>query len=177
MHRCPDIRASGRSSAARRGVQAVARQSLRERVESVTLDAYGVDEESTAFLTVFGDAVALPCPAKILDIDVEVLAFDIAGDERGGLVARCQHVEGCPGVVSLADIRFGLDTVAAWLRAAFRTWLGLRACPGLVRLGAWRLGADKGMRTMTKGSPTESFRQHGDRMSWGFMQIATNLLA
>lgn len=130
------MRPSGRSSAGRRSVQAVARQSLRELIESVTLDAYGVDEELTAFLTVFGDAVALPCPAKLLEIDVEVLAFDFEGDERRGLVARCQHVEGRPGVVSLADVRFGRDTVAAWLHAAFRTWLGLKAFPAR-RPAAW----------------------------------------
>lgn len=107
----------------------VADQSLGELIESVTLDAYGVDEELTAFLTVFGDAVKLPCPAKILDIDVEVLVFDFEGDERRGLVARCQRAGGRPAVVGLADVRFGRDTVAAWLHAAFRTWLGLKAFP------------------------------------------------
>lgn len=107
----------------------VADQSLGELIESVTLDAYGVDEELTAFLTVFGDAVKLPCPAKILDIDVEVQVFDFEGDERRGLVARCQRAGGRPGVVALADVRFGRDTVAAWLHAAFRTWLGLKAFP------------------------------------------------
>jgi hypothetical protein len=32
-------------------------------------------------------------------------------------------------VVLLADVRFEPGTVAAWLRAAFRKWLGLRASP------------------------------------------------
>jgi hypothetical protein len=111
-------------------VQAVAGQSLDELIDSVTLDAYGADEELTAFLTVFDDAVELPCPANVLDIDVDVLAFDFEGDERRGLVARCQRVGGRSSyVVSLADIRFERDSVAAWLHAAFRTWLGLETFP------------------------------------------------
>jgi hypothetical protein len=107
----------------------VPRQSLSQLIDAITLDAYGTDEELTGFLTVFDEQVALPCVAQILDVEVEVLAFDLEGDERRGLVAPCRRVGGCSGVVSLADVRFEPGTVAAWLHAAFRKWLGLRAFP------------------------------------------------
>jgi hypothetical protein len=60
----------------------VPRQPLSELIDAITLDAYGTDEQLTAFLTVFDEQVALPCAAKVLDIEVEVLGFDLEGDER-----------------------------------------------------------------------------------------------
>jgi hypothetical protein len=107
----------------------VPRESLSQLIESITVDAYGADEQLTGFLTVFNEEVTLPCAAKVLDVDVEVLGFDVEGDERRGLVARCRRIGGRPGVVSLADVRFESGTVAAWLHAALRNWLGLRAFP------------------------------------------------
>ncbi len=46
----------------------------------------------------------MPCGAKVLDIEVEVLGFDLEGDDRRGLMARCRRVGGRPGVVSLIDV-------------------------------------------------------------------------
>ena len=102
---------------------------MSELVESIIVDACGSDEQLTAFLTVFDEQVDLPCAAQILGIDVEVLAFDLEGDERRGLVARCRPLGGSAGVVSLADVRFESGTVAAWLHAAFRSWMGLNTFP------------------------------------------------
>lgn len=104
-------------------------QSLDELIEFVTVDTYGVDEQLTAILVSFGDEVTLPCSGTVLDIDVEVIGFGIEGDERRGLVARCRRAGGRPGVVALADVRFESGTVAAWLHAAFRAWLGLETFP------------------------------------------------
>ena len=87
-------------------------QSLRELVDSITVDAYGAEEQLTAFYTVLEEEVSLPCAAKILDVDVEVLAFDLEGDERRGVVARCRQPGGTTGVVSLVDVRFESGTVA-----------------------------------------------------------------
>jgi len=70
------------------------RQSLSDLVDIITLDAYGVDEQLSGFLTAFDERVRVPCAAKVLDVDVEVLGFDIEGDERRGLVARCHRVGG-----------------------------------------------------------------------------------
>ncbi len=71
----------------------------------------------------------MPCPATVLDLPVEVLAFDVEGDERRGLVARCGRDAKRVGVVSLADVRFEPGSVAAWLHAAHRGWLGLAPFP------------------------------------------------
>ena len=91
---------------------------LSELIESVTVDAYGTDEQLAAFLTAFSEEVPVPCPATVLDLPVEVLAFGIEGDERRGLVARCGHEGRRAGVVSLTDVRFEPGSVAAWLHAA-----------------------------------------------------------
>lgn len=117
-------------------VVGVTGQSLNELVESIIVDAYGPDEQLTAFLTVFEEQVDRPCAARILGADVEVLAFDLEGDERRGLVARCRRPGGPTDVVSLADLRFESGTVAAWLHAAFRSWRGLEPFPAR-RPGGW----------------------------------------
>jgi hypothetical protein len=101
-------------------------QSLSELVDSIVVDAYGTDEQLMAFLTVFDDEVDLPCAAQILGVEIEVVAFDLEGDERRGLVVRCCRNGGATDVVSLADVRFEFGTIAAWLHAAFRAWLGLK---------------------------------------------------
>jgi hypothetical protein len=93
-----------------------------ELIDAITVDAYGTDEELTAFLTVFDGQVALPCVALVLDVEVEVLGFDLEGDERRGLVPPCRRMGVRPGVVSLADVCFEPGMVAAWLHAAFRKW-------------------------------------------------------
>ena len=108
---------------------AMPRESLRDLVEFITVDAYGTDEQLSGFLTVFDEQVRVPCSARVLDVDVEVLGFCVEGDDRRGLVARCRRPGGRAGVVSLADVRFEPGAVAAWLHAAFRSWLGLKAFP------------------------------------------------
>jgi hypothetical protein len=37
-------------------------------VDAITVDAYGADEQLTAFYTVFDEAVSLSCAAKVLDL-------------------------------------------------------------------------------------------------------------
>lgn len=104
--------------------------SLAELVESVIVDAYGDAEQLTAFLTVFDEEVRTPCSATVLDTTLSVVGFDWEGDERRGLVVRCRrHDGGGVQVVSLADVRFESGTVAAWLHAGYRTWLGLDPFP------------------------------------------------
>ncbi len=120
----------------RRSLVAVPRESLSQLVDAITLGAYGTDEQLTAFLTVFDEQVAVPCGANVLDIEVEVLGFDLEGSDRRGLVARCRRVGGRPGVAWLIDVCFEPATVVAWLHAAFRSWLGLRAFPAR-RLPGW----------------------------------------
>jgi hypothetical protein len=99
-------------------------QSLAELIDEITLDAYDLCEQLSGFLQVFVDEVTVPVPGAVLDIPVEITGFDFEGDERRGLVAQCQH-EGGTGTVSLVDVRFEPHSVAGWLHAAYRTWLGL----------------------------------------------------
>lgn len=110
-----------------RSLVCVSSQPLHELIETVTVDAYEAEEQLTAFPTVFAEEVTLPCAARILDIDVEVVGFDVEGDDRRGVVARCRRGGGPPGVVALADVRFEPATVVAWLHAALWTWVGLEA--------------------------------------------------
>ena len=97
-------------------------------IDEITVDAQDVDEQLMAFLQVFLDEVAVPAPATLLDIVVEVTGFDSEGDERRGLVAHCRHGDRA-GTVSLADLRLDPQSIAGWLHAAYRTWLCLPPFP------------------------------------------------
>ena len=99
-------------------------RALSELIESIIVDAYGTDEQLAAFLGAFSEEVRVPCAATVLDIPVEIVRFDIEGDERRGLVARCGREAKPAGVVSLTDVRFEPGTTAAWLHAAHRSRLG-----------------------------------------------------
>lgn len=100
------------------------RVALQQLIDDITVDAYGDGEQLGAFLDAF-EEVDLPCPAVLLHVPVDVVRIDFTGDERRGLTARCRH-EGRAEEVSLADLRFQPGSVAAWIHAAYRTWLGLR---------------------------------------------------
>ena len=108
-----------------RSVAGVPSRALSELIESVTVDAHGTDEQLTAFLFAFCEEVRVPCAATVPDLPVEIVRSDIEGDERWGLVARCGREAKRAGVVSLADVHFEPGSVAAWLHAAYRSWLGL----------------------------------------------------
>ena len=108
-----------------RSLAGVPSRALSELIESVLVDAYGTDEQLAAFLGAFSEEVRVPRAATVLDIPVETVRFDIEGDERRGLVARCGREVKPPGVVALADLRLEPGTTAAWLHAGYRSWLGL----------------------------------------------------
>jgi hypothetical protein len=112
-------------------------QSLGELIDEITIDAHDVDEQLSGFLQTLQDEVAVPVPAFVLGIVVDVVGFDLEGDGRRGLVAQCRHA-GVGGTLSLADVRFKTGSVAAWLHAAYRTWLGLPPFPAQ-QPSNWRL--------------------------------------
>ena len=103
-------------------------QSLVVLIDEITLDAYDLYEQLSGFLQVFSDEVTVPALRTVLHVPVEVTGFDFEGDERRGLVAQCRH-DGGAGTVSLVDVRFEPHSVAGWLHAAYRTWLGLPSFP------------------------------------------------
>jgi hypothetical protein len=103
-------------------------QNLERLIEEITVDACDLYEQLWGFLQVFSDETTVPAPSTVLDFPVEVTGFDFEGDERRGLVAKCRHGGGT-GTVSLVDVRFEPHSVAGWLHAAYRTWLGLPPFP------------------------------------------------
>jgi hypothetical protein len=96
---------------------------LDELVAAITVDAYG-DEPHTAFLAVFDEEVTLPAAASMLGMPVEVVGFDYL-DDRYGIVAKC-HRDGSTQDLAVVDLIFPPDSVAAWVQAAYRRWLGLK---------------------------------------------------
>lgn len=103
-------------------------RSLAQLIDEIIVDAYDTDEQLSGFLQVFQDEVTVPVSATVLGIAIEVAGFDLEGDERRGLVARCRH-PGAAGTIALADVHFEPDSVAGWLHAAYRTWLCLPQFP------------------------------------------------
>ena len=96
-------------------------------ITEITVDAYGEDEQSTAFLQAFTDEVDTPVTALVLGTEIEVIGFDYH-DERHGIVAACRR-DGAQQELAAADLIFPPDTPAAWIQAAYRRWLGLKPHP------------------------------------------------
>ncbi len=101
---------------------------LAQLIDETTVDSHDTAEQLSGFLQVFQDEAVTPISATVLGVAVEVVGFDLEGDERRGLIARCRHPGGT-GTVALADVHFGRGSVAGWLHAAYRTWLCLRPFP------------------------------------------------
>ena len=100
-------------------------------IEIITVDAYGDDEQYTAFLTVIEDQTTFPIAATLLGTAVTVTAFDYLDPARG-LTATCSGPDG-KGEVSLAGLVFAPDTVTAWIHAAYRHYLRLKPFPATPR--------------------------------------------
>ncbi|MFN2537305.1 MAG: hypothetical protein ABR549_04025 [Mycobacteriales bacterium] len=113
-------------------------QSLEELTSGIVVDAYVIDEQLSSFCQVFVDEVELPHTAMVLGVAIDVLGFDYPADERRGLTARCRDRQ-VEQEVSLVDLSFPQDSVAAWIHAAFRDWLGLTTFPARQPSG-WALG-------------------------------------
>jgi hypothetical protein len=103
-------------------------QDVEQLIDEITLDAYDLYEQLSGFLQAFSDEVTVPALGTVVHFPVEVTGFDLEGEERRGLVAQCRH-EGGAGAVSRVDVRFERHSVAGWLHAAYRTWLGLPSFP------------------------------------------------
>ncbi len=104
-------------------------------IADITVDAYGDDEPQTAFLEAFNQEVRLPAAATVLGMPVDVVGFDYR-DERQGIIARCRR-DGARQGLTVVDLFFPPDTVAAWVQAAYRRWLGLDPHPYDMPAG-WR---------------------------------------
>lgn len=97
---------------------------LQRRIEEVTVDAYGDDEQLESFACVLDELLERPLPATVLGAPVEVLSVQTGG-YRQGLRARCRRA-GQQWEVTLVDVAFGpdVDPELALTLAAYRRWLG-----------------------------------------------------
>jgi hypothetical protein len=111
---------------------------LEQLIDEMLADAYGLDEQLSAFCQVFVDEVNVPHSAITLGMEIEVLGFDYPADERRGLVARCR-LGSVEQELSLVDVCFPADSVAGWVHAAYRTWMGLSTFPAYQPAG-WTWG-------------------------------------
>lgn len=102
-------------------------------IEMIIVDAYDDADQLSAFVTVFEEEVTLPAVASLLGSPVTMLEFDYAETLRGPFV-RCRGAHG-EGEVALADVCFPVDTVAAWIHAAYRHYLGLEPFAATPRPG------------------------------------------
>jgi hypothetical protein len=101
-------------------------------IEEIIVDAYGENEQLSAFRQTFEDEVPMPADAFVIGEPVSVIAIDYAGNERRGLTARCRREDGSEHVVAAADIVFPRGSNGALHLAAYRKWLGLAPNPATV---------------------------------------------
>lgn len=105
-------------------------------VSDITVDAYDVAEQITAFHAVISSEVEEPVWATIVGVPVLVLDADIR-DTGLEMTAHCRH-DGDEQEICFTDLVFPPDTIAAWIHAAYRRLLGLKPFPASIPAG-WRL--------------------------------------
>lgn len=94
-------------------------------IEEIIVDAYGDDEQLTAFQVAFEDDVPVPAEAFVIGEPVSVIKIDYDGNERRGLTATCRREDGSKYVVAACDVVFPKGSSGARHVAAYRRWLGL----------------------------------------------------
>ena len=98
---------------------------LDELIESITVDAYGDDEQLWAFRQAFEDDVALPADGFVIGEPVSVVTIDYDGNTRRGLTAWCRRQDGSEHLVAASDVVLPKDSSGKRHVAAYRRWLGL----------------------------------------------------
>ncbi|HBN07792.1 MAG TPA: cytoplasmic protein [Cyanobacteria bacterium UBA8530] len=98
-------------------------------IETITVDAYGDDEQFWAFRQAFEDKISVPVDGFVIGEPVSVIEFDYEGNERRGLTARCRRDDGSEHVVSASEIVLPQRSLGASYVAAYRKWQGLDPYP------------------------------------------------
>jgi hypothetical protein len=103
---------------------------VNELMERVIVDAYGDDEQLTAFEQWFADAATFPFAARVVGVDIEVLAIEYHSDVRHGLRAVCSPA-GERQTLSLLDIvpDASIDADTLQLIHAYRRWANAPSLP------------------------------------------------
>jgi hypothetical protein len=101
----------------------LSRAELDDLVEQAIVDAYGDDEQLTAFYTMIADNLALPFTTTVLGAEASVMAIDLTDS---GIVATCvrgAHRQAVP----VLDLPLPVPAPAGseWI-AALRHWAGRR---------------------------------------------------
>jgi hypothetical protein len=100
-------------------------EALDELIEEITVDAYGEDEQLSAFCQVIEDEVPLPADGFVIGEPVSVVEIDYDGNARRGLTAKCRREDGSEHIVAASEVVFLKGSVGARYLAAYRKWLGL----------------------------------------------------
>jgi hypothetical protein len=97
---------------------------LQGRIDEVTVDAYGDDEQLESFACVLDELLERPLLATVVGVPVEVVSVETGG-YRQGLRARCRR-DGRQWGVAIVDVDFGpdVDPELALTLAAYGRWLG-----------------------------------------------------
>lgn len=96
---------------------------LERLVEVITVDAYTLSEQVTAFYEVFNTEVYLPMTATLADHPVEVVGFGIT-DNDDEVTAECRSADATHDL-EISNVVFPPDHPAGWVHAAYRRCLGL----------------------------------------------------
>lgn len=97
---------------------------LDDLVEQAIVDAYGDDEQLTAFYTLIVENLALPFTTTVLGIEARVEAVDFTGSGIVAICVRGAHRQAIP----VLDLPLPVPAPAGteWI-AAFRHWAGGQA--------------------------------------------------
>jgi hypothetical protein len=102
---------------------------LEELIDEIIVDAYGEDEQLSAFCQVIEDEVPLPTDGFVIGEPVLVVEIDYDGNERRGLTARCRREDGSEHVVAASEVMFPKGSSGERYTVAYRKWLGLDPGP------------------------------------------------
>jgi hypothetical protein len=94
-------------------------------VEEIVVDAYGDDEQLTAFYQALDEGIDAPCDAFVVGEPVVVTGFEYDGNERRGITATCRRDDGTVHSIAAADVVLPPGARGARYLAAYRRWLGL----------------------------------------------------
>ncbi len=101
-------------------------------IESVIVDAYGEDEQLSAFCQAFEEEARFPLRATVVGADLDITGVDYDGNEQRGLRARCLR-HGRPYEVALLDVvpAGPLTLKTSQLLNAYRRWACADPLPAL----------------------------------------------
>src|SRR5436190_18447271 len=94
---------------------------LDEMIAEATVDAYGEEEQTAGFFTMFEERLKLPFKTEVLGMEVTVERLDVTDDEQ--IVAVCSRGKSQQSIPILdLTLPDALPEGAEWIEA-FRRWV------------------------------------------------------